>query len=258
MPTHVELHDQLVAHGHALAGRLGRLEGERAHQDSLHASVGSVRPARPALDGLIVEMREELAHVETTLHRMAVGTFGLCAGCGAEIPGERLATSPHTEHCDACESPSPAPSLAEVSAQHTDVRRLFASILDLVDGIAADDESSQGSSGRAGAALTLLADLENELTRHFALEERGRFLAEAVAAAPHLTSRATALEAEHASLQRAAAEISEAARQAGRSHPSWRALRRRLGAFSLELLRHEDEENALIAHAWLDDEGGGG
>ena len=258
MPAHVALHDQLVAHGHLLSSRLGRLESECAHQDSLHASSGGARAASTALDPLMGAARGELAHIEATLHRMAVGSFGCCVHCCAGISDEHLAASPHTEPCDACEPRPGMGPVAEVSAQHVSILRLLAGIVELVDGFAADEDPSPCSAGRTGAALTLLADLESELARHFVLEERGGCLSAATAAAPHLASQAATLQAEHAGLRHAAAGLAEAARQAGHSHAQWRALRQRLAAFSAKRLAHEEAENEILARSWLDDEGGGG
>jgi DnaK suppressor protein len=258
MPMHVELHDQLVAHGHALASRLGRLESECAHHDSLRKSGLGVRAASPALANLISETRENLASIEATLHRMALGRFEICARCGAGIAEDRLAAAPHLDTCDSCSARARTGLLAEVSAQHTGVRRLLESIVELVDRVASDEPASLYPTGRTGAVLALLGDLEYELTLHFATEERGGYIAEAVAIAPRLARDAAALQAEHPGLQRAASELTETARQAGRSHAHWRELRDPLMAFARELLDHEGRENELISHAWTEDEGGDG
>jgi RNA polymerase-binding transcription factor DksA len=40
--------------------------------------------------------------IEGALERIAVGTYGVCVRCGAEIPTERLEAVPWTPYCLAC------------------------------------------------------------------------------------------------------------------------------------------------------------
>ena len=44
-----------------------------------------------------------LGLIESALHRLAAGTFGVCLDCGHEIPGPRLAALPWTRYCLRCQ-----------------------------------------------------------------------------------------------------------------------------------------------------------
>lgn len=46
----------------------------------------------------------EFAAIEQALARLAAGTYGECADCGAEVPYARLALEPQALRCVACES----------------------------------------------------------------------------------------------------------------------------------------------------------
>lgn len=46
----------------------------------------------------------DLARVDQALSRMEAGTYGQCAGCGCDIPYERLKIEPQTQHCVACKT----------------------------------------------------------------------------------------------------------------------------------------------------------
>ena len=43
-----------------------------------------------------------LLYLEEALERIENGTYGICKGCGQEIPKERLEAVPHTQLCVPC------------------------------------------------------------------------------------------------------------------------------------------------------------
>ena len=43
-----------------------------------------------------------LLYLEEALERIESGTYGICKGCGKEIPKERLEAVPHTQLCVPC------------------------------------------------------------------------------------------------------------------------------------------------------------
>lgn len=47
-------------------------------------------------------MSVELIEVQSALHKIEIGTFGLCEVCGEEIEENRLLASPYTRFCLAC------------------------------------------------------------------------------------------------------------------------------------------------------------
>jgi len=54
------------------------------------------------LEGLGQAGEEELRAIDAALERIAKGTYGTCARCGAEISEARLAVLPQTPLCEDC------------------------------------------------------------------------------------------------------------------------------------------------------------
>lgn len=54
------------------------------------------------LEGLGQAGDAELKAIDAALERIAKGTFGICAKCGAAIAPERLAVVPHAPLCQDC------------------------------------------------------------------------------------------------------------------------------------------------------------
>ncbi|MDP9927981.1 TraR/DksA family transcriptional regulator [Variovorax paradoxus] len=48
--------------------------------------------------------RARLREIEQALQRMAEGSYGICADCGADIPRERLLAQPIAIRCASCQS----------------------------------------------------------------------------------------------------------------------------------------------------------
>lgn len=57
---------------------------------------------RAQLAGLIDTARRRLTELDAALDRLASGTYGRCADCGASIPVERLEARPATTRCVTC------------------------------------------------------------------------------------------------------------------------------------------------------------
>jgi RNA polymerase-binding protein DksA len=55
------------------------------------------------LDALDAQGRKELAAIESALRRIEARSFGICLGCGEEIPTPRLRAYPTAERCVDCE-----------------------------------------------------------------------------------------------------------------------------------------------------------
>ncbi|MFN7158130.1 TraR/DksA family transcriptional regulator [Erythrobacter cryptus] len=55
-----------------------------------------------ALEGIDEVLRAEAAQVRAALQRIANGTYGICANCGAEIPRARLEAQPVATRCVNC------------------------------------------------------------------------------------------------------------------------------------------------------------
>lgn len=67
-----------------------------AATDRLHATV------------LASRLEEALSQIDEALDRLAAGTFGTCARCGAPIPSERLQAQPAATSCVGCDVRAPS------------------------------------------------------------------------------------------------------------------------------------------------------
>jgi len=102
-----------------------------------------------------------------------------------------------------------------------------------------------------------LQKLRDMLVAHFADEERGGYLAPALAIAPRFAREAAELEQQHArfldTLDRFASNLKEAKQSFG----SWEQVRKEFDAFVEELQNHERAENKIMQAAFGDDIGPG-
>ena len=56
------------------------------------------------LDLSLLQMRNKnLKAIKDALHRLKEGTYGVCEGCGTEIPEKRLMVMPFTPYCVECQ-----------------------------------------------------------------------------------------------------------------------------------------------------------
>ncbi|MGP3535997.1 TraR/DksA family transcriptional regulator [Microbacterium sp. RD1] len=51
-----------------------------------------------------VATQRTIDQIVAALERLADGSYGVCTGCGATIPAERLEVLPHARTCVACQS----------------------------------------------------------------------------------------------------------------------------------------------------------
>lgn len=64
----------------------------------------TLRSGRQTLLAMEVRKAAEVATVEEALARLKAGQYGLCAGCGQEIPAARLEAQPFAVRCVACKA----------------------------------------------------------------------------------------------------------------------------------------------------------
>ena len=79
----------------------GRLTEDEGTQDL--ADKASSAYTKEFLYSLSNTDREALQRVDEALHRIANGTFGVCAECGQELNRKRLEAVPWASHCIACQ-----------------------------------------------------------------------------------------------------------------------------------------------------------
>lgn len=99
-------------------------------------------------------------------------------------------------------------------------------------------------------ACHLLAQLGDQLVKHFALEEREGYFEEAVLHAPQLVAKVNRLLAQHPKMcTQAQSLVAEATTRSG--HQDWWDTTRTLFlSFREELLRHERAEDRLLQEAY--------
>ena len=87
----------------ALAGDLSLLKELRAQSsgDLIDAALDSVQDE---ISSQLAEVESrELARIENALERMRNGEYGLCEGCGTNIPLARLNALPYATYCIKCQ-----------------------------------------------------------------------------------------------------------------------------------------------------------
>ena len=77
--------------------------GELSNYDNHPADLGSEVYIAEMNNALKVHEENILADIKDSLARIDKGTYGKCAGCGAEIPSERLEAIPYARYCVSCE-----------------------------------------------------------------------------------------------------------------------------------------------------------
>ena len=73
-----------------------------SHDDEHDPEGVTIAVQRAQLQGLLDAARVELTELDRATDRLADGTYGRCAGCGAPIAAERLEALPATTTCIRC------------------------------------------------------------------------------------------------------------------------------------------------------------
>ncbi|MFP5225649.1 MAG: TraR/DksA family transcriptional regulator [Actinomycetota bacterium] len=73
------------------------------------ADAAQTTAERDKILAVVERLRDQLAAVEQALGRVAEGTYGTCASCGAEIPSERLEALPYVVLCVDCKTKKDRP-----------------------------------------------------------------------------------------------------------------------------------------------------
>jgi ABC-type transporter Mla subunit MlaD len=138
---------------------------------------------------------------------------------------------------------------AAFGAEHQELRRLLHA---LQPALGSDHPWSRESARELQARLQ---DLETCLQRHFAQEESGGYLEEALALAPRFSAQASRLLAQHAELLGKLRQALEQAFAAVESPAAWQDLQFKTTTFIKELLAHEADENKIVQRAFNTDLG---
>lgn len=103
---------------------------------------------------------------------------------------------------------------------------------------------------KAKCLADLIQRMQTHIEAHFAHEERGGWLEEAVVRAPHLSHRLTLLEKQHTTLRSQIAKLVEMAKTHDGSVQCSTRLRDHFERFAKQLLEHEAEEERVLAEGF--------
>jgi len=139
--------------------------------------------------------------------------------------------------------------VAAVRADH----RHQGSLVHHVRSALASGASSNWDQASVQQILASLDEIHQHLEQHFAREEEGGYLEEALVHAPRLKSQAAELMAEHPLLLKKFGELVAAAKSGKKGQPQWPLLASDLSKAIDELVRHEMGENQLLQDAFAAD-----
>ena len=88
--------DQIRQHEAQLSARIGSMPD---HLDLAQESISRVRRA-----ALLARAHQQLECIQTALHRLDTGCYGLCEMCGERIPPARLEVLPYACLCVRCQA----------------------------------------------------------------------------------------------------------------------------------------------------------
>jgi len=257
MNEFTEIRGDLANNLTALLGRHDRLES------AMHEQRVLLESSRAVLEGCRRELRDRLdrvaaeaARVESAIRRIDRREFDCCILCGGRIPAASLRRAPFTSTCPDCNDSYPLTYGDEMRLQHSSLRALLGATREQLAGLVeALEVGAPGEEAEVAAARVLLLDFENELLAHHAAEERDGYMSVACQQAPRLSRSADSLLREHADFARNLASIRDLAHAAGAEPGAWRPITARFELLALAICEHEEEENALLAEAFLDDIG---
>ena len=140
------------------------------------------------------------------------------------------------------------PALSLPTSHAEDHREVTAALGDVERALKRPDRGQR----KVGQQLERLSEL---VESHFAREESGGYMAEALARAPRLTSTAEKLLAEHTNLLDDAQKLHILARSGIESKGWWRQIETDFTSLKARLVVHEHAENRLLQEAYSRDIG---
>lgn len=88
----------------ARLAEMGLLSGGELSFDQNFADSSQVTAERGEVEALAGNLRDSLTDVDAALVKLDNGTFGVCEGCGQQIPPARLEAKPAAKLCMECAS----------------------------------------------------------------------------------------------------------------------------------------------------------
>ncbi|HWB09686.1 MAG TPA: hemerythrin domain-containing protein [Pirellulales bacterium] len=106
------------------------------------------------------------------------------------------------------------------------------------------------SASAARDASRAIEELQTHLRHHFAQEEEGGYLEQALVAAPRFSGQATELLQQHPVMVAQVAEAVRTARRATSDSTAWPVLKEQVKKLLGSLVAHEKAENAIVQQAF--------
>jgi RNA polymerase-binding protein DksA len=103
MSTHEDIAKALRARLSDLTGRVADIDSELRKPLSADAEERATDlENQDALEGIENSENQEIQQIGEALKRIAEGTYGICAQCGADIDPKRLKALPNATRCISC------------------------------------------------------------------------------------------------------------------------------------------------------------
>lgn len=137
------------------------------------------------------------------------------------------------------------PYLEQALTEHRDLHRFLDEIRLLFDVSAEDATPDRLTFGREA-----LCELQSRLQAHFAQEEEGGYLDEAVSRLPAISRQAAILQRQHGEFAALADRLVTLCGQSATSKQNWPQFKEALKDFTKKLEAHERAEDALLTRAF--------
>ena len=141
------------------------------------------------------------------------------------------------------------PLLVDIAHEHRDLRRRLHELRALVQ----MRERGLDISQRLAQMTASLADLHNTMEAHFAQEESGGVIVEAVIRLPRLAEEAAAIEREHPELLLEIEALRRMVQASDCSRHAWKHVCAAVERIVQRLLNHEAAENRLLGEGFNED-----
>lgn len=252
------LHEMRHFHSDAVVRLENLQEGQRRLEGPSSQATREACVRDEEFEAAVAEAFSERERIEGSLWRMRERSYGYCMACGQPIGASFLYDYPFAVNCRNCVEDFPIQYLKKIGLQHhrvfEKVERMRARLGDLISRLG----EGRAAAERAVICATLIRDFDWVIHAHFALEERGGYLHEALAEAPRFSRKALDLERQHRRLSEASRELVELSSEAEDSHEGWKRVCELFEMFAVDLRAHEEAENEIASSALLEDLGGGG
>ncbi len=258
MDSHAKTRGILSDRWSVLRRRIDRVEGIAGSCGFGCGGDSADLTANPILQRFLEGSCAEVAKAEAAIRRLDGREFDCCIMCGGKIDSCELERHPYTVNCRNCAGQFPADYADHVRIQHSDLYRMWMSLLEVVSDLSTLESGRQTLEAELCACHAIIDCLTVELDEHFEREEEGGYLHAALAVAPQFDRQAKLLMRQHRDFSERLGRIRIALPRRSSDPSSWSQLQLDLQDLAGQLKEHEDLENEILGAAFLDDLGGEG